>query len=100
MLRVGQCHFLTFRINSTSSGLIRARDNLLAEQRELGKQKPRGKTDEALIAEISSLESNLTVAKDDLVSFNYPKTSGKLIDAFHRERVNCVSLVSRMNSNT
>ncbi|KDR79797.1 hypothetical protein GALMADRAFT_241878 [Galerina marginata CBS 339.88] len=47
-------------------GLIRARDNLLAEQRELSKQKPRGKTDESLIGEISRLEANTTVAKDDL----------------------------------
>jgi hypothetical protein len=39
----------------------------LAEQRELTKQKPRGKTDEAMISEISRLESNTTVAKDDLV---------------------------------
>ena len=75
MLRVGQCHFLTSRINSTSSELIPARDNFLAEQCELGKEKPRGKTDEALIAEISSLESNLAVAKDDLVGLNCPKTS-------------------------
>ncbi|KAJ3507775.1 hypothetical protein NLJ89_g6117 [Agrocybe chaxingu] len=47
-------------------GLIRARDTLLAEQRELSKQKPRGKTDEALVSDISRLESTITVAKDDL----------------------------------
>ncbi|PPQ70346.1 hypothetical protein CVT25_000126 [Psilocybe cyanescens] len=47
-------------------GWIRARDTLLAEQRELSKQKPRGKTDESLIADISGLEANITVAKDDL----------------------------------
>jgi structural maintenance of chromosome 1 len=41
----------------------------LAQQRELSKQKPRGKTDDALISEISRLESNITVAKDDLVVF-------------------------------
>ncbi len=91
---------MRFRINSTSSGLIRARDNLLAKQRELGNQKPRGKTDEALIAEISSLELNLTVAKDDLVCFNCPKTREKLMDVLRREHVNYVSLESRMNSNT
>jgi len=50
------------------TGLSRQRDNLLAEQRELNKQKPRGKTDESLIAEISRLETEITVAKDDLVS--------------------------------
>ena len=49
------------------AGLNRARDSLLAEQRELLKQKPRGKTDEALISDISGLEANITVAKDDLV---------------------------------
>ncbi|KJA20749.1 hypothetical protein HYPSUDRAFT_166635 [Hypholoma sublateritium FD-334 SS-4] len=47
-------------------GLIRSRDNLLAEQRELSKQKPRGKTDESLISEISRLESVIVVFKDDL----------------------------------
>lgn len=43
--------------------------DILAEKRELTKQKPRGKTDEALISQISPLESNITVAKDDLVIF-------------------------------
>ncbi|PPQ98373.1 hypothetical protein CVT26_013579 [Gymnopilus dilepis] len=47
-------------------GLIRVRDTLLAEQRELSKQKPRGKTDETLINEITRLEADITVAKDDL----------------------------------
>ncbi|KAF8882368.1 condensin complex subunit SMC1 [Gymnopilus junonius] len=47
-------------------GLIRVRDTLLAEQRELSKQKPRGKTDEALVNDITRLEANITVAKDDL----------------------------------
>ncbi|KAF8869575.1 cohesin complex subunit psm1 [Gymnopilus junonius] len=41
-------------------------DTLLAEQRELSKQKPRGKTDEALVNDITRLEANITVAKDDL----------------------------------
>ncbi|KAF4618816.1 hypothetical protein D9613_009734 [Agrocybe pediades] len=47
-------------------GLVRLRDTLLAEQRELNKQRPRGKTDESLIADISRLETDITVAKDDL----------------------------------
>ncbi|KAH0579770.1 hypothetical protein H2248_002607 [Termitomyces sp. 'cryptogamus'] len=47
-------------------GLIRVRDNLKAQLRELAKQKPRGQTDENLIAEISRLESASTVARDDL----------------------------------
>jgi hypothetical protein len=48
-------------------GLTRARDTLLAEQRELHQQRARGKSDESLISEISRLESLMTVAKDDLV---------------------------------
>ncbi|KAF8802737.1 condensin complex subunit SMC1 [Phlegmacium glaucopus] len=47
-------------------GLIRARDTLLAEQRELHQQRARTKSDESLISEISRLESLITVAKDDL----------------------------------
>ncbi|RDB26948.1 Structural maintenance of chromosomes protein 1 [Hypsizygus marmoreus] len=47
-------------------GLIRVRDGLKAQLRELSKQKPRGQTDENLIAEISRLESAITVARDDL----------------------------------
>ncbi|KAF8961627.1 hypothetical protein BDZ97DRAFT_1905485 [Flammula alnicola] len=38
---------ITKWVEKDIQGLIRARDNLLAEQRELSKQKPRGKTDEA-----------------------------------------------------
>ena len=48
-------------------GLTRARDALLAEQRELHQQRARGKSDETLISEISRLESLMIVAKDDLV---------------------------------
>ncbi|KAG6915096.1 hypothetical protein DXG01_013475 [Tephrocybe rancida] len=47
-------------------GLMRVRDNFKAQLRELAKQKPRGQTDENLIAEISRLESATTVARDDL----------------------------------
>ncbi|KAJ3819709.1 SMCs flexible hinge [Lentinula raphanica] len=47
-------------------GLQKSRDSLLAKLRDLSKQKPRGKTDENLIAEISQLESNLAIAKDEL----------------------------------
>ena len=49
------------------AGLTRARDALLAEQRELHQQRARGKSDENLISEISRLESLMIVAKDDLV---------------------------------
>lgn len=48
-------------------GLQRVRDSLKARLRELNKQKPRGQTDENLLAEISRLEAGLTVARDDLV---------------------------------
>ncbi len=41
----------------------------MSELRELAKKKPRGKADENLIAELTRLESALTLAKDDLVSF-------------------------------
>ncbi len=43
------------------------RDNLMAQLLELNKSKPRGKESEVLIAEISRLESSLSVARDDLV---------------------------------
>ena len=39
----------------------------MSQLRDLGKQKPRGKTDENLIAEVARLESAITLAKDDLV---------------------------------
>jgi hypothetical protein len=48
-------------------GLIRNRESLLSHLKELNKQKPRTKTDENLLAEISRLESLLTVQRDDLV---------------------------------
>jgi structural maintenance of chromosome 1 len=39
----------------------------MSHLKELNKQKPRTKTDENLLAEISRLESTLTVCRDDLV---------------------------------
>lgn len=50
-------------------GLVRVREGLLSQLKELNKQKPRTKTDENLLAEISRLESTLTVQRDDLVCF-------------------------------
>jgi structural maintenance of chromosome 1 len=47
---------------------MRARDTLVAQMQELNKSKPRGKADENLIAEITRLESSITVTRDDLVS--------------------------------
>ncbi len=79
-------------------GLIRTRDSLLAEQRELSKQKPRGKTDEALISEISRLESNITVAKDDLVGSNLVIFDNLMTSPFVRERASYVSTGLKMNS--
>ena len=80
-------------------GLIRARDTFLAEQRELSKQKPRGKTDEALISEITRLESNITVTTDDLVFFfSFDSFDSNRADNFLcRERVNYALLGLRMN---
>ena len=49
-------------------GLQRVRDKLLSDLQELNKNKPRGKADDNLLAEISRLEPALAVARDDLVS--------------------------------
>ncbi|KAG0708416.1 hypothetical protein DFH29DRAFT_479888 [Suillus ampliporus] len=48
-------------------GLTRLRDNLVAQLQELNRSKPRGKADENVIAEITRLESAITVVRDDLV---------------------------------
>ena len=48
-------------------GLTRVRDSLLSQLRELNKSRPRSKADEGLVAEITRIESSLTLAKDDLV---------------------------------
>jgi len=85
-------------VDSLPLGLIRTRDSLLAEQRELSKQKPRGKTDEALISEISRLESNITVAKDDLVGSNLVIFDNLMTSPFVRERASYVSTGLKMNS--
>ncbi|EIW78182.1 cohesin complex subunit psm1 [Coniophora puteana RWD-64-598 SS2] len=47
-------------------GLTRLRDTLQAQLAELQKSKPRGKDDEAIIGEITRLESVIAVARDDL----------------------------------
>jgi structural maintenance of chromosome 1 len=41
----------------------------MAQLQELNRSKPRGKADENIIAEITRLESAITVARDDLVRF-------------------------------
>ena len=43
------------------------RDSLLSQLRELNKSKPRNNADEALLAEVTRLESSLSLAKEDLV---------------------------------
>jgi structural maintenance of chromosome 1 len=50
-----------------SLGLVRLRDNLVAQLQELNRSKPRGKADENVIAEITRLESAIAVVRDDLV---------------------------------
>jgi hypothetical protein len=52
-----------------SGGLTHLRDNLMAQLQELNRLKPRGKADENIIAEITRLESAITVARDDLARF-------------------------------
>ncbi|KAJ7598927.1 condensin complex subunit SMC1 [Mycena floridula] len=47
-------------------GLTRTRDTLLAQLRELGKQKPRAKNDDDLLSNVSRLESSIIIAKDEL----------------------------------
>jgi hypothetical protein len=66
----GQFVFVQSNIASFTqgnSGLVRLRDNLLAQLQELNRSKSRGKADENIIAEITRLESAITVTKDDLV---------------------------------
>jgi hypothetical protein len=54
----------TLLLISSLAGLTRARDALLAEQRELHQQRARGKSDENLISEISRLESLMIVSSE------------------------------------
>ena len=82
------------------TGLTRARDTLLAEQRELHQQRARGKSDENLISEISRLDSLMIVAKDDLVcvSFILTSTTKNCVCVFHdRGLANSVLRALRMN---
>jgi structural maintenance of chromosome 1 len=51
------------------SGLVRLRDKLQSELRDLLKARPRGNVDQNLMSEIARLESSLTIARDDLVGF-------------------------------
>ena len=69
MFRVSIIIVLPLSSLTVLSGLIRVRDNLQSQRLELSKQKPRAKTDENLVSEVSRLESAITLARDDLVCF-------------------------------
>lgn len=45
----------------------RTQDTLMAQLKEVALAKPRTKNDESLVAEISQLESELALARDELV---------------------------------
>lgn len=78
-------------------GLVRLRDNLLAQLQELNRSKSRSKADDNIISEITRLESAITVTKDDLVSHF---TLHRLwIDGSRDPRVllNFATMVQRMN---
>ncbi|KAF8137566.1 RecF/RecN/SMC, partial [Boletus edulis] len=66
-------------------GLVRLRDNLLAQLQELNRSKSRGKADENIIAEITRLESAITVTKDDLSAFKL-RHNGTKDELKHVER--------------
>lgn len=51
------------------TGLHRVRDSLHTQLTDLLKSKPRNKADENLLSEITRLESELVVARDDLVGY-------------------------------
>ncbi|KAF9233408.1 hypothetical protein BU15DRAFT_90371 [Melanogaster broomeanus] len=66
-------------------GLIRLRDNLMAQLQELSRSKPRGKADDNIIAEITRLESAITVTKDDMSAFKL-RYNGTKDELKHVER--------------
>ena len=55
-------------VYSPSTGYYRAKDALLAQLRDLRQAKPKANTEQNIISEIGRLESQLTVARDDLVN--------------------------------
>ncbi|KAI9569904.1 hypothetical protein HD554DRAFT_2088472 [Boletus coccyginus] len=59
-------------------GLVRLRDNLLAQLQELNRSKARGKVDENIIAEITRLESAITVTKDDLARATHATLTSRI----------------------
>ncbi|KAL4079656.1 RecF/RecN/SMC [Scleroderma citrinum] len=66
-------------------GLIRLRDTLKSQLQELSRSKPRGKADENTIAEITRLESAITLAKDDLSALKL-RYNGTKDELKHHER--------------
>jgi hypothetical protein len=53
---------------TNTTGFKRQQETYISQLRELQKSKPRGQIEENLSAEMSRLESALTLARDDLVS--------------------------------
>lgn len=54
-------------MSNKTAGLKRQQETYISQLRELQKSKPRGQIEENLTAEMSRLESALTLARDDLV---------------------------------
>lgn len=65
----------------SAPGLQRVRDNLQQQLRDLNKEKPRNNADERLVSEITRLESELLVVRDDLVRYLPPSGLSRLTDA-------------------
>lgn len=80
-------------------GLRRVQETYISQLRELQKSKPRGQLEENLLAEMSRIESSLTVARDDLVSSFQRMNMFFLITRF-RAPPNFASPASKTNSNT
>lgn len=73
-------------------GLQKTRDKYMHDLAELSRTRPRGNTDDNLLAEISRLEPALTVARDDLVRTLYltPGTTlTKCVWRHGRARASC-----------
>lgn len=81
------CHrkSLTHR-HAFFTGLIRVRESLMSQLKELNKQKPRMKTDENLLAEITRLESTLRVQRDDLVCLTW-FSFGEMVLIYYVDRI-------------
>lgn len=54
-------------LNFSRIGMRKQQDVLIGQLRDLSQAKPRNKNDDLLMAEISRLESDLVLAKDEMV---------------------------------